>query len=173
MSGEAISQRPSAISATSSQRCSATYSSWARPKTSMPTTNVLRIMVLRSASITSWLEKGNHGDTTISTPSSMPNQSSHVRCLLKKPKPDIVDLPLKKEAYVGGRDHSIFDFEPRPGRFGAVCHPKDLSTPPPAARPACKDLASANRWSNALLRCTDPPPALACGAQARTGFLRR
>src|SRR6476469_10915657 len=110
MNGEAISQRPSAISATSSQRCSATYSSWARPNTSMPTTKVLRIMVLRSASITSWLEKGNHGDTTISTPSSMPNQSSHVRCLLKKPKPDIVNLPLK-EAYVGGRNHSIFDIE--------------------------------------------------------------
>src|SRR5918999_3284344 len=107
MKGEAASQRPSAISPTSSQRCSATYSSWARPKTSIPITNVLRIMVLRSASITSWLENGNHGDTTISTPSSMPNQSSHVRCLLKKPKPDIVNLPLNlKEAYVGGRDHS-------------------------------------------------------------------
>ena len=76
-------------------------------------------MVLRSASITSWLEKGNHGDTTISTPSSMPNQSSHVRCLLKKPKPDIVNLPLKKEAYVGGRDHSITDIERDPAASAA------------------------------------------------------
>src|SRR6478735_5498126 len=103
MNGEAISQRPSAISATSSQRCSATYSSWARPNTSMTTTNVLRMMVMRSASITSLLQNGNHGDTTISAPSIMPNQSSHVRCLLKKPNPDIVNLPLK-EAYVGGRE---------------------------------------------------------------------
>src|SRR5437867_1208968 len=100
----------------------------------MPTTNVLRIMVLRSATITSWLEKGNHGDTTISRPSSMPNQSSHVRCLLKKPKPDIVDLPLKRGIRRRPRSQH-YRYRTRPGRVGAVCHPKDVGTLPPVARP--------------------------------------
>src|SRR5690349_9821135 len=140
MSGEAISQRPRAIAPTSSQRCNATYSSWAKPNTSIPTTKVLRIMVLRSASITSRLEKGNHGDITISTPSSMPSQSSHVRCLLKKPKPDIVDLPLERGVRRRPRSqHS--NIEPRPGRFGAVCHSEHVGTPCPVARPADEDLA--------------------------------
>src|SRR6185436_13273203 len=140
MSGEAISQRPSAISPTSSQRCSATYSSWARPNTSIPTTKVLRIMVLRSASITSWLEKGNHGDTTISMPINMPNQSSHVRCLLKKPKPDIADLLLKRGIRQRPRS-GHYRLQTRPGRLGGVCHPKDVGTLQSVARPARKDLA--------------------------------
>src|SRR6266550_4290843 len=135
MKGDATSQSPSAISPISSQRCSATYSSCARPNTSMPTTNVLRIMVLRSASITSWLEKGNHGETTISTPISMPNQSSHVRCLLKKPKPDIVDLPLKRGIRRRPRSQH-YRYRTRPGRFGGVCHPKDVGTLHSVARPS-------------------------------------
>src|SRR6266850_1981239 len=171
MNGEAISQRPSAISPISSQRCSATYSSWARPNTSMPTTNVLRIMVLRSESITSWLEKGNHGETTISTPISMPNQSSHVRCLLKKPKPDIVDLPLKRGIRRRPRSQH-YRYRTRPGRLGGVCHPKDVGTSHPVARPACKDLARANCGHRTLLRRTEPLQALACGAQARTDLQR-
>src|SRR6185295_8731867 len=163
MNGEAISQRPSAIAPTSSQRCSATYSSWARPNTSMPTTKVLRIRVLRSASITSWLEKGNHGDTTISAPSSMPNQSSHVRCLLKKPKPDIVNLPLKRGIRRRPRSQH-FRYRADAAASAAYVHPKDLGTPQAVARPACKDLARVNRRHRPLLRCAEPLQAL---AQAR------
>ncbi|WP_283807442.1 hypothetical protein [Bradyrhizobium jicamae] len=33
--------------------------------------------------------------------------------------PDIVDLPLKKEAYVSSRDHSISDLEPDPAASAA------------------------------------------------------
>src|SRR5258708_4941116 len=97
MKGEAISHSPSTMATASSHRCRATYSSWPTPKTSMPTTNAFRIMWLRSASTISRPAcMGNHGETRISTPSSMPNQSSHGRCVLKKRKSDMVDLPLKR-----------------------------------------------------------------------------
>ena len=120
-------------------------------------------MVLRSASITSWLEKGNHGDTTISTPSSMPNQSSHVRCLLKKRKPDIVDLPLKRGIRRRPRSQH-FRYRTRPGRFGAVCHGKDVGTAQPLQGPPAKILrgASGPPWRRTLplqalvRRCAGP-----------------
>jgi hypothetical protein len=48
----------------------------------------------------------------------MPNQSSHVRCLLKKPKPDIVDLPLKRGIRRRPR-HSITDIEQDPAALAA------------------------------------------------------
>src|SRR5262245_9133232 len=69
----------------------------------MPTVNVLRIIKLRSPSTTSWPAwVGNHGETMIRKPSTMPSQSSHVRWVPKSRKSDIVDLPAK-EAYVSGR----------------------------------------------------------------------
>src|SRR6478672_3399555 len=67
------------ISVLSSQRCNATYSSQATPSTRMLTVTELRIIKLRSALVSSLpVCVGNHGERIISTPNSMPQQSSHV-----------------------------------------------------------------------------------------------
>src|SRR5215475_13984830 len=59
----------------------------------------------------------------ISTPSSMPHQSSHVRWVPKSRKSDIVDLLLKK-AYVSSRRASLRCSRDQAGRIGAYDSPR-------------------------------------------------
>src|ERR1700737_4207666 len=102
---------------------------------------------------------GNQGETMISTPSSMPNQSSQGRCVFKKRKSDMVNLPCK-EAYVNGR-RSLHSDQKRPsGRIGGVCLLKDVGSSPSPARPSGRDFGQPAESERAPPGCTKPSCAL-------------
>src|SRR6267142_2140859 len=99
----------------------------------------------------------------------MPNQSSHVRCVLKKRKSDIVtslQRGIRQRPAI-----TTFPISNRPHRGRMSWETRRSLAPARKARPR-RSCARHGRRAYALLRCTEPLQALACGTQAGADLKR-